>query len=46
VRFLGDAVISEELADMSATGTAIYLSATPTSAQPSATPGASATPGN
>ncbi len=40
VRFLGDAVISEELADMSATGTAIYLSATPTATEgPSATPG-------
>jgi hypothetical protein len=46
VRFLGDAVISEELADMSATGTAIYLSATPTVIAPTATEGPSPTPGN
>jgi hypothetical protein len=46
VRFLGDAVISSDYADMNAIGTAAVLSATPTFTPVPATPGPSPTPGN
>jgi hypothetical protein len=46
VRFLGNAVISEVYADMSATATAILLSATPTNTPAPVTPGPSPTAGN